>query len=293
MTETTSSNATYAPRLHSAIRVAYTVMSAEASTVMSTAFPGGFEESVAAVALADYQGIEAQVENPGRMPVARMREILEAAGLEICSLATGPMRQRGLSLSTPDAARRRQTVDEALALLENARALQTSISFGQLMEPAVPSNNRATCLDLLAESLREICKAAQGVGVRVLIEPQNPQVATLLTSRDAAWEFLRDHQLDPIGVILDTFHVERSGDVPATEAGGNRPMPEHVQIAGEHRGPVGEGDGGLSAFLAVLFERGYQGWITMEHMQTHGRSSPIRSMEGFRRVWGSLREELI
>ena len=76
------------------------------------------------------------------------------------------------------------------------------------------------------------------------------------------------------------------------DAGVNRPVPEHVQIAGENRGPVGESDAGLSEFLAVLFERRYQGWITMEHMQTHGRSSPARSMEGLRRIWGSLREEL-
>ncbi|MGM0931114.1 MAG: sugar phosphate isomerase/epimerase family protein [Actinomycetota bacterium] len=273
------------------LRVAYTVMSPEATTTMGTAYPGKLADAVDELRQAGYDGVELQVEAPADFPLREVTDQLERHGLGVSALATGPMRQhRGLSLSSADPAIRARTLSEARILIGHAAEIGTDISLGSILDPDIVFDH-VPHDELLAESLSQLAGYAERTGARILVEPQNPEQVTLLTEVRAAEEFLERHGLQRVGLIFDTFHVVRSGLVAADELAHAAGLPVLVQIAGTAaRGAVEYPDEQLEDFLDSLLTRGYRGWITMEHLQTSGLETPARSLAGLERLVSSVKE---
>ncbi|WP_166880808.1 sugar phosphate isomerase/epimerase family protein [Salinibacterium sp. ZJ450] len=272
-------------------RVAYTVMSPEATILMNTAFEGSFHDAVDVLRAVGYDGVELQVQSPLEFPLTDVRARLQESGLGVSALATGPMRQeRGLSLSSADDDLRAQTVAESKRLVEHAAELGTGVSFGRIMEPDVVTDP-ARHYELLADSLAQVAAHAERLDARVLIEPQNPKLVTLITEQGAAARFLTQHGLATVGLIFDTYHVVESGHVAADALAGSDELPALVQIAETtSRGAIEYPDEPLESFLTDLLGRGYAGWITMEHLQSAGGRTPELSLAGLARMVPVLKE---
>jgi sugar phosphate isomerase/epimerase len=273
------------------VPVAYTVMSPESTILMNTAFEGSFDDAVTALRQAGYDGVELQVQSPLEFPVADVRSRLNQSGLGVSSLATGPMCQkRGLSLSSADDELRALTVTESKRLAEHAAELGAGVSFGRIMEPDVVTDP-ARHYELLADSLAQISAHAETVGTRVLIEPQNPNMVTLITEQRAAAQFLAEHGLSSIGLIFDTYHVVESDRAAAEELAGSDILPALVQIAETtSRAAIDYRDEPLGVFFTDLLGRGYTGWITMEHLQSAGTRTPELSLAALVQMVPVLKE---
>ncbi|WP_157157294.1 MULTISPECIES: sugar phosphate isomerase/epimerase family protein [unclassified Diaminobutyricimonas] len=273
------------------IPVAYTVMSPESTILMNTAFEGSFDDAVTALQEAGYDGVELQVESPLEFPVAAVRARLDQAGFGVSSLATGPMCQkRGLSLSSADEELRALTVADSKRLVEHAAELGAAVSFGRIMEPDAITDP-ARHYELLADSLAQISAHAETVGTRVLIEPQNPKLVTLITEQRAASDYLAEHGLTSVGLIFDTYHVVESDRVAAEELAGSEVLPQLVQIAETtSRAAIDYRDEPLGNFLTDLLDRGYAGWITMEHLQSAGVRTPELSLAELAKMAPALKE---
>lgn len=270
------------------LSVAYTVMSPEATVVMDTAYVGSIQRAVPALQQAGYDGVELQVESPFDFPAEGVLADLRDHGMQVSSLATGPMQRRGLSLSTLDADVRTRTISECNRLIEHASELGTGVSFGRIMEPDVLVDRREH-YELLATSLRALAARAADVGSWVLAEPQSPALVTLITEQGFARAFLAKHGLLEVGLIFDTYHVVASGRAASEEFAALTDLPALVQIAETtERGPVATPDPPLEDFLAALSSRGYEGWITMEHLQSAGADTPALSTAALRRLLPGL-----
>ncbi|WP_433256654.1 sugar phosphate isomerase/epimerase family protein [Streptosporangium sp. CA-135522] len=119
-----------------------------------------------------------------------------------------------------------------------------------------------------ARRLRAVAREAGRSGVRVLVEthdamPTGAAVARLLDAAD---------EPETTGVIWDLLHPWRHGESPASTlaALGDRLAYVQIKDAGPDLTPVPMGKGGvpLEEAGALLRERGYEGWASLEWERT-------------------------
>jgi hydroxypyruvate isomerase len=127
--------------------------------------------------------------------------------------------------------------------------------------------------DVAAENLAYAAQAAQRIGATVLIEPVSgaPRYP-IKTAADAVR--VVDRVRDQAGqqnlrVLADLYHLYVNGDDVAGALRAHADQVGHVQIAdAPGRGEPGTGEVPLDAYLGILLERGYNGYIGLEYKQT-------------------------
>lgn len=120
----------------------------------------------------------------------------------------------------------------------------------------------------LRENLAWAAERAAGSGVLPLVEAQNAHDAPgyLLPRVADAARLVRDVGPDRVGLLLDTYHVHRSGDVIADAVRDHAALVRHVQVAdAPRRAEPGTGDIDHHALFAALEAVGYDGWIGAEY----------------------------
>lgn len=253
------------------IRLAYTVMSPEARQHQDTAYDGAFPDAVRRLAEIGYDGVEIQVATPADLDAERIAADLDAHGLDVAALATGPLAARGASMCESEPRRRAEVLAELETLVERAAVLGTRLSLGRILDNApdrtAPREER---LARTAAMLGVLADHAAHHGVRLLVEPQNARATDLVNTIDDAVDLITRTGRTNIGVIGDTYHLELtqgSAEEALRDAG---PLLEHIQFGDADRGRPGTAGLPFAAIIANLETRGYHGWITLEHAQDAG-----------------------
>ena len=252
-------------------RFSYTVAGPSLDTPPPLAFPASFDGAVRELARIGYDGIEVQVGDPEELATDAVRATLDEAGIRVAVLATGPFSQRGLSLCHADEEARVATVAGLRRLVEVAGEFDAAVSLGQVIySHGDGTRSRSDRLERAARSFSELLGHAEGHGVKLLVEPQNPHLTDLLTTVAQTRDFLEN--LAPTtpagaGIIVDLYHLaltETSLEAALVAAGDRL---AHVQFADSNRGRPGTGTFSFSSVLRTLEYLGYRGWITLEHRQ--------------------------
>jgi hydroxypyruvate isomerase len=114
--------------------------------------------------------------------------------------------------------------------------------------------------------LRELVPEAAAHGVAVVVEALNPHDAPgyLTPTPEAVTALVGD--IDGAGLLLDTYHMLRSGRDPAADARRFAGALGHVHVA-DCPGRLAPGTGvlDLDAFLAALDDIGYDGPVGLEY----------------------------
>lgn len=120
---------------------------------------------------------------------------------------------RPLSLASADEASRARAVAETLAALELARTVPFTYLVAHLGVPDTggesPLNSRAAA----ERSLREVARAARGLGVRLALEV----IPNALSSPDSLTRWIEEDAEEAnhgFGICLDTGHAFLQGDLP-------------------------------------------------------------------------------
>ncbi len=196
--------------------------------------------------------------------------MVEAAGLVVTGLHWLLVKPSGLSVTDPDPARRRRTLDVVTRLIGLCAELggkvlvhgspkQREVAAGETLDIA-----RARLRDFLAEA----AEAAAAHGVVYCIEPLSRNETLLVNTVAEAAEIVR--AVGP-AVAPDDDRLQRRGPeriglgARADRRAGCRPASiGHVQVNDPNRRAPGQGEMRFAPIFAALKRQGYDGTVAVE-----------------------------
>jgi sugar phosphate isomerase/epimerase len=229
-------------------------------------FSGRLQEGLTAAQRLGCQGVELNILDPDEVDGAELQRLLRRHGLAVCTLATGQaFGKHGLSLVSADPEVRRRTMARLDAHARLAARLECAVTVGLIRgllsgDEAEQSEGRKR----IADGLGQFAHLAEGVGVRVLLEPLNRYECNNINSLPDGLALIEDIGAANLFLLADTFHMNiEDVDMAANlRAAGSRLG--YVHLADSSRQAPGMGHTDFAPLLAALRAIGYRGYLSAE-----------------------------
>jgi len=239
----------------------------------SEVFSTPLSETITQVAMAGFDGIEVapfnaadSVEEVSASQRSELRERAEDAGIEIVGLHWLLVSPAGLHLSTEDASIRGRTADYLRALARFCGDLGGKVMiFGSPKQRNLDEGqDRRAALEHVAEALKDVGRACEDLGVKLLLEALSPVETNFLQTIEEVIE-LRDAIDSPgIGYMLDCKAMSSMPEgIEGTILRYGKDAGHFHANQPDGKGP-GMGDVDFEPILSSLSESGYDGWVSTE-----------------------------
>jgi sugar phosphate isomerase/epimerase len=133
------------------------------------------------------------------------------------------------------------------------------------------------------ETLRRYAEHALPQKVSLVVEPINRYETNFLNTIDEALQFISEVNMDNLGVLPDTFHmnIEEVTLAESLRSAGERVL--HVQFTDSNRRAAGQGHIDFHELAAVLRAAGYRGYVSTETLPLpDSRTAAQQAIEFFR-----------
>ncbi|MFK4600054.1 sugar phosphate isomerase/epimerase family protein [Streptomyces pristinaespiralis] len=247
--------------------LAYTVSGDDCTAPMPLGFTAPLAEAVRRLAELGYHGVEVQVRESGAQDAEALARTVEAGGLQVLGIGTGPVAaQDRLTLTDPSPDVRRHALFRLIGAARLAGELGVPVTLGQTRGTFLPGLEDTQRL-WAERAVRQLAEEAAGRGSRLLLEPQS-RANTSLWHTPAEALAVIDSLDAPAGLVLDTHHLDAEGVEVVGTVTDHAGVTGCVQLAAAStRGPLTVGDPRLPALLTALRAGGFTGWLTLEHTQ--------------------------
>jgi sugar phosphate isomerase/epimerase len=221
------------------------------------------EVSFDRVARCGYDSIEL-LGRPEAFDVDEITRLRERTGLQVGSLCM--VYEPATDIVSADPRIRRHARDYVLRMLE--LAAQVGVEIVPITPTACMKTRPEAPLkhewEWARETIRAAGDAAQGHGIRVVIEPWNRYETYLVNRLDQAVQMAREVDHPNVGVKGDLFHMNiEELDIPdAIRATGS--LLWHLDVADSTRAAPGVGHTDLAAVMAALGDIGFDGILNFE-----------------------------
>lgn len=191
-----------------------------------------------------------------------------------------PQTQRGLACQPELRAEFRASLDVAMEMATALECPLVHCAAGFAPAGTDPDRLAATYLENIALAAELFVSA----GLKLGIEPINSLdlPGFYLSTAHQALEFMKQWDHPNIGLILDLYHLARTGeDIPETirASAGNI---FHVQIAdAPGKGEPGTGAIDFDGAFSILRDMGYDGWIGLEYRPQAGSLEGLSWMDRY------------
>lgn len=232
-----------------------------------------------------YELIEVLMFDPATLDRMVTRQVIRQMGLGLrLGMALGP----DADISSNDseiAARGEATVAEALEIAADVGAPAVSgicyAAFKTYTEPQT-----AAQVDRVAEALSRLDARAGRLGVRLGIEPVNRYESYMVNTLDQAAALIEHAGGRNMFIHMDTFHMNIEEADIAAAVHRNAARLGYAHVADSHRGLLGTGNFGLSAYFRALAAAGYRGDLTFEGFSSRVLgSSLVEGVRLWREAW--------
>ncbi len=202
--------------------------------------------------------------------IGEIRTAVEAAGLEVSGLHWLLVAPQGLSITSPDPAVWRDTLEVMTTSVRLCAALGGSyLVHGSPVQRQLPDDAEAA--DAAAaraiEAFAAAAEAAEEAGVIYCIEPLAKAETNFINTVAEATDIVETINHPNLKTMIDCCAAGKGEDKPTADLidewlpGGKI---AHIQVNDpNHRGP-GQGDEKFAPILGALKRNGYQGWIAAE-----------------------------
>lgn len=193
-------------------------------------------------------------------PVARIRSMLDDAGLKVFSLTPD-----NVDIAHPDEKIRDSAVDYYRRLSDHAAELGcTVMGCHGLVSRVRPISTMAEEAAVLADSVSEICSAAAGVGLTVAFEVLNRYESCHVNTAADARELLARVDAPNLSILLDSYHMNIEEPVPAEAIRQTASDVGLYHVADSNRRGIGRGHIDFAAQFAALRTIEYFGPVIVE-----------------------------
>jgi sugar phosphate isomerase/epimerase len=236
-----------------------------------------------ALASAGYDGVELLVRDPAAAETSDIEAALQSSGLVVAAIGTGPVAAEGLTLTSPESAVRRVTVERLRACIDLAQRFGAGVNLGKVRGLVSPYPDQAWAW--MGDGLRRVADHAAQAGVCVTIEPQSSPGLDNIQTTAAGVAFVREFAHPSLQLMIDAYHAEAADRWPSLAYVVARDVLRHVHFADTGRLPPGRGTFNLELHLATLTALDYSGFITFEINQLDDPLSTAReSLEHMMRL---------
>lgn len=223
-----------------------------------------------------YDGLEIApftlAEHPERIDAAeaaRIRRVVESAGLVVTGLHWLLVKPAGLSLTDADAGVRSRTLDVVSRLVGLCAELGgTVLVHGSPKQRAIPvGESHATARARLRDFLADVADVAEAHGVTYCIEPLSPRETALVNTVAEAAELVREIDRPALRTMIDCSAAGASEKQSVPDLI-DRWLPTglvaHIQVNDPNRRAPGQGGMRFAPIFAALKRHGYDGTVAVE-----------------------------
>ncbi|QCI63150.1 sugar phosphate isomerase/epimerase family protein [Phreatobacter stygius] len=199
----------------------------------------------------------------------RLRTIVEDHGLVVTGLHWLLVTPEGLSITSPDAAVRRRTLDVMLGLVDLCAALggRVLVHGSPAQRKPVPGQPAEEAFAFAREIFAEIAPACASRGLTYCLEPLARPDNSFITTVAEAVEMVEAIGNPAFKTMIDASAAGQEEAEPVADLI-RRWMPTghigHIQLNDRNRRGPGEGDDRFFAVLRALADTGYAGDIAIE-----------------------------
>jgi D-psicose/D-tagatose/L-ribulose 3-epimerase len=230
---------------------------------------------------AGYDGVELPIFEGEPEHFARLGRVLEDEGLRCTGVTVLP--DEAHSAISPDPASRCGALQHLTWACDCLAAAGGEVLAGPFYQPlGIFTGEPPTAAerDGLVEVHREAAAHAQGLGLKLSVEPLNRfECHALNTMADGA-EIVRRVAMPNYGLLYDTFHANIEEKDPVGAIAAHLPLINHVHVSENDRGTPGKGHVPWAATFKAFKAGGYDGWFVIE---AFGRALP--ALAAATRVW--------
>ena len=209
--------------------------------------------------------------------VRMLGEKIKARGLRIASVMPAFFRYP-YSICSPLESINDDGVSYMMDCIDNARLVGAEsvlvVPIKTIINQALDETRKA-----FIHNLAKICEYAESENMDLNIEVLTPKLSGFVSDTKQAARIIREIGSDRLGIVLDTGHLNLSGESAesAIETAGDMLKQVHINDNNgmEQQNAVpGEGNFDFASFAALLEKHGYKGIITLE-LGSHYSSAPV------------------
>ncbi|MDD5597853.1 MAG: 5-keto-L-gluconate epimerase [Victivallaceae bacterium] len=242
------------------------VISTQPTKFSALRYDESLEAGMRQAAALGYDGVELAVREPELLDVSKIKELLDKYGLGVPAIGTGQaFVEEGLSFTENSSEIRDAAVGKIKSHIDLAVKLASNVIIGLIRGRGSPDAelNRAK-MTLLKKALRECARYAQTKKVKLFLEPLNRYESSLVNNVAEGIALIKELGCENLELLIDTFHMnieEQSFFGSILKA---VPYTGHVHFADSNRHAPGTGHIGFPDIVSLLFQAGYNGYISME-----------------------------
>jgi sugar phosphate isomerase/epimerase len=252
-------------------KLAYMSVTPDVNGPMPLSWVADLDTVIPTLVQLGYTGIELQTRKPDEFDWAATKKKIDASGLTIVGISTGPIGiEDGLYICHKDADGRKRAIERYKTVLDLAGEWGVDSSIGGFRGRASMMGSRGAALDHFRQAVGELATYARSKGRRIVLEPQCRINTDFLMTMAETVEFIQSMEHDGIDNLVleaDMFHqaLEEKSIVAAMITA--RPYLAHVQLGDSNRLAPGQGFLPWRDIVEVLRALKYDAWLSMEFTQ--------------------------
>ena len=228
-------------------------------------FRGELARSCEQAARIGFDAVEVFAPGAGSLDKAVLEKALAENNLELAALGTGAgFVLHKLSLTDPDAARRREAIDFVKGFVELAGGFGAPAIIGSMQGVIPPDTSRTTAEQWLREGLNQLAPLAAEFNVAVLFEPLNRKETDCFNRLEQAAELIKSLDSDNVKLLADLYHISIEAESVADAIRQNGEFIGYVHLVDSNRRAAGFGRIDFGEVAKVLRDIGYNGFVSAE-----------------------------
>lgn len=228
-------------------------------------FRGPFEETIPLVANIGYDGVELHISDPKAYDCDAILRLCQQNHLEVSSLATGSNHSKyGYSLSSPDAAVRREAVECIKRYIELGEKAEAPVIIGLIKGLVQDSPSYEAFEAQLTQSLLECLEYAEDKGVALVLEAINRYESDSMNTIASVIDYLEKINHPNLLLHIDTFHMHMEEGNPIKSLLAAQGKIGHAHYVDSNCQWPGSGTVPFRDITTVLLEQGYTGYFAVE-----------------------------
>jgi len=248
-------------------------------------FAGDWKGALDAAEELGFDAIEMSVRDPLDPAVVSCNKEARRRGIQVSALATGQsFYSDGWSLTSADPDVQAKLRSRMKRIVDLAAPWEALVVIGGVRGELTGSDHeRVDQYQRAVGVVRAVAEYAATQNVALVVEPINRYETNYLNTIDDALQFIAEVDLDNIGVLPDTFHmnIEEVSMAESLRSAGRRNL--HAQFTDSNRLAAGRGHIDFHELAEVLRELGYEGYLSAEILpQPDNHTAARQAIEFFR-----------